>query len=402
MTLLVGLALRNLTRNVKRTVITSVAVVAGVALMIIGFGFVDGLDENVIRANINNVSGHVLLRAPGLDPTSSTQPTADLVPVPAALEAALEPYAWTARLHFDVTLMHGQDSVRARGLGLDPVRDEAVFSRERWRAEGQPVQEQGVTLGVNLAKMLGVKVGDTLFAQVRTAQGAVNALALPVTAVVATGVPSTDSYAALMSMGQAQALVQSAGPSLLALRLDDREDALAVLEALRPAAAGWQLFTWHDEVKEILELNQIRRRAIGVMVFMIMAIAATGIANTVIMAAYERVREIGTLAALGMPPGQVRAMFLLEGGFMGLVAAVLGVVLGGAATAYWSNHGIDISRTMENTGTAIPIETTLYAHFSIGPMVGGLVFGFGVALLASLIPAWHASRLNPADAVRAD
>lgn len=402
MSFLVGLALRNLGRNLKRTVITSVAVVAGVALMILGFGFVDGLDENVIRANINTTSGHVLLRAPGVDPTATSFPTADLRPLPPQLEQALGAGAWAPRVLFDVTLMHGQDALRARGVGYDPARDPQVFDRTRWEVEGALPEAEGVVLGNNLARMLGVKAGDVVFAQVRTAQGAINALALPVAAVATTRVPALDNAGALMPMPQALALVQAQGPTLVAVRLDDRDAALPEAARLRAAAGDWQVYTWQDEVRDMLEINQIRRRAITLVVFMIMAIAATGIANTVIMAAYERVREVGTLAALGMPPAQLRLLFLLEGGFMGLGAALLGVALGGAGTAYWSKNGIDLTQQIESAGSTIPIETVLYAHFEVAPLLWGLGFGLGVALLSSLFPAWHASRLNPADAVRAD
>ncbi|HJN75536.1 MAG TPA: FtsX-like permease family protein [Myxococcota bacterium] len=392
---LAQLALKNLLRNRRRNVITSVAVVWGVALMILGFGVVDGLDENVIRSQINTQSGHVLLRPPEYPETGLTAPVDVLEPVPDELGEALVAYTSTERLRFDVRLVAGAESVRAIGVGLDPTTDEAVFPRDGFQLDGS---WDGVVLGARLARLVGASPGTPVVLQVRTSAGAINALSFEVAGVVKTRNPAIDNYAVLLPLDTAMELVQAPGPSDIAIRLETRDDASAVATEL---GSTWQSETYLQGAEDLLEINRVRRKAIGFLVFMIMAIAATGIANTVIMATYERTREIGTLAALGMRPGDIRRLFLIEGGTMGLVAGCLGGVVGGSINAYWASVGLDFSALGES-GTALAFDTTLYTAFSWGPVAAGVLFGTVVAALASLYPANWAARLDPAEAVRAD
>jgi ABC-type lipoprotein release transport system permease subunit len=87
---------------------------------------------------------------------------------------------------------------------------------------------------------------------------------------------------------------------------------------------------------------------------------------------------------------------------MGFVASLLGVLLGGGYNYYLSTVGIDFSKTANFEAASFAFDTMFYTNFSVGPLLGGLVFGSVVAILASFIPASTASKLNPADAVRAD
>jgi len=135
---------------------------------------------------------------------------------------------------------------------------------------------------------------------------------------------------------------------------------------------------------------------------MIMLIAAVGIANTVIMAAFERVREIGTLLALGMRRSDVRLLFVLEGGVMGLAAGLLGALLGGGAVAHWATTGLDMSSQLEQVGGSMAMSTMIYTRFTWSSVLASVALGVGISVLASLWPAVWASRIVPADAVKAD
>jgi putative ABC transport system permease protein len=280
-------------------------------------------------------------------------------------------------------------------VGLDPTTDEAVFPRDGFELDGS---WDGLVLGARLARLVGASPGTPVVLQVRTSAGAINALSFEVAGVVKTRNPAIDNYAVLLPLDTAMELVQAPGPSDIAIRLDHRDEAGAVAKEL---GSTWQSETYLEGAGDLLEINRVRRKAIGFLVFMIMAIAATGIANTVIMATYERTREIGTLAALGMRPGDIRRLFLIEGGTMGLVAGCLGGVVGGAINAYWASVGLDFSALGES-GTALAFDTTLYTAFRWGPVAAGVLFGTVVAAVASLYPANWAARLDPAEAVRAD
>lgn len=403
MTFLLGLAFRNLMRNLRRTAITSVSVIAGVLVLIVGQGFVDGLDENVIRAQEDALSGELMLQPEGYPDDGLTLPLDLARPVDDGLKGALSAPGvedWAPRIFAFGRLVSGADSVRARLMGYDPERDPRVFDRSSWELEGAwPASPTEVVLGRGLATLLELKPGAMVAVEARTRAGAINASQFTVAGVLRTRTPALDVATVWMPMDTADELLRTEGArSVIAVRLEGgRPAADAAKGSIR--APGWAGKTATESVADILEINTIRRRALSFIVFILMAISATGIANTVIMATYERVREIGTLRAMGMGPMAVRALFLLEGAATGLVAGALGATLGGWIVAHFAAAGIDISQAPEMG--EIPVSTILYLHFSWTPVLGALGFGAAVAVLASIYPAHLAASLNPADAVRA-
>ena len=137
------------------------------------------------------------------------------------------------------------------------------------------------------------------------------------------------------------------------------------------------------------------------MVVVVLLIAGIGIANTIIMSVYERVKEIGTLAAMGMEPRAIGLLFMAEGAILGVVASLVGATIGGAVTYRFSVTGIDVGAFPE-AGSEVAFNSILYMHLDPKMLVVAVIFGIATATLASVFPALHAVRLNPADAVRAD
>jgi len=407
--LILGLAVRNLFRNTRRTVITSGAVVFGVALQVLGWGLVDGLDDNFLRAVSTTTTGDILLRPPEYPTDGLSYPLEE-----AAVPPALTGFSGEAasRVLFSARVVHKADAARAVGVAYDPDQDYRVFPRERWRVQGvwPDAGQSQIALGDALGRLLGVGVGDEVFVQARTVDGAQNALSYTITALVHTDNGQLDNTAVWLRMDAADALLQLQGRRThLSLHVGTLEDASVVRDRLQAAGAFtgpdgklWDAKTTREEAADMLAINDIRRRAILLLVGVIMAIAATGIANTVIMAAYERVREIGTLLAMGMKRRDVSLLFLTEGAMLGLGAGSVGAAIGTAGVLYWQFNGIVLGEeTMKATGN-LPVSAIIYTHFNWGPVIGSLVFSALVAILASVQPARFASRLNPADAVRAD
>jgi putative ABC transport system permease protein len=403
-TLVLALAARNLARNVRRTLITSVAVVFGVAVSIVGWGLVAGLDENALRAARTTVTADVLLRPDGYPDDGLDLPLDKARPVSPDLRAALDGAgAWTGRVAFTGRLVKGADATRVIGQAYDPVRDPEVFPRDRWKIEGawpEPgAAEPGIVAGSGFARLLDLKPGDPVVLQARTRDGAQNALQFVVTGIVTTDHAGLDNSMVWVPMDAASTLLTLDGHlTYVAVTLKDADESVpAALEG-----KGWYGRTTRQEVADLLALNDIRRRALGLLVFIVMAIGGTGIANTVIMSVYERVREIGTLLALGMKTREVRALFLMEGGLMGAGSGLVGAALGSALVLYFEKDGIDLgSRIAQQAGDAA-ISSILYTRLEGSAVALSLAFGIGVSVLASLWPARHAASLNPADAVRAD
>jgi putative ABC transport system permease protein len=406
-------ALRNVLRQYGRTSLSMISIILGVAIIILGRGFVGGSKENIIRAQIDSVSGHVLAVPSDYPDSGSRHPVDNLLSLDQATRAWLETHteAWTTRTLFTPRIVKGGDAIRARAFGFDPERDETVFPRRNWRVTGQiPVTaEDGVLISKGIGRVLDAKTGDHLFLEVRTVDGAINALDVPVSGVLATGNPMIDRIGLFVPSPLVEKLLVNEGRfSHLATRLADRDDSRRFAAELETRFAGAaSVRTWQQETQDLLDLQKIRQTAIDLIALAIMAIAATGIANTVLMAAHERVREIGTLRAMGLSRPGVMGLFLLEGVVMGGVGGLLGALLGGGYNHVLSVHGIDLAALMEGAGSGgiydnIPMSAMLYTEFSLQVAAGAALLGLLVAVLASVYPALIASRLPPAEAMRAE
>jgi len=407
------LAARNVFRHYGRTILSLVSIVAGVAVIIFGRGLIEGTRENIIRAQIDTVSGHVLVLPADYPTTGFQHPVDRLLELSPETAAWLDAHsdAWTRRVLFTPQIVHGPDAMRVRAFGFLPGRDETVFPRGGWRVEGRMPrnQEDGILVGTGVARLFQLKPGTRVIMTARTVAGAINALEVPVAGVLTTGNPMIDMVGVFMAMPLARELLRSgSGFSHLAVRLSNRNQADQAAGELRNRFGAQALVrTWHDETAGLLAAQDLRQTMLDVIALALVAIAAAGIANTILMAAYERVREIGTLRAMGMTRLGVLGLFVGEGLLTGSAGALLGSAIGGWLMYKFSRDGIDLSGLIAGVGSggaynSIPFSAVLYSGFSWATIVGAGAFGLMVAVLASLYPAVIASRLLPADAVKDD
>jgi putative ABC transport system permease protein len=187
-------------------------------------------------------------------------------------------------------------------------------------------------------------------------------------------------------------ILQHDGYDLLTIKAASLNDATHIVEELEERGFEVQsLRTLLDMVSRALAVLQTMLGSVGGLALFV---ASIGIANTMVMAVYERTKEIGILKAIGASPGDIRALFMAEAAFIGLVGGVIGTI-GGWLLGLGLNWAIlTILRWQE-----IPIEGTFFV-VSWWLVVLALVFATVVGLLAGLYPAARAARLNPLDALR--
>lgn len=400
------LATRNLWRAPRRSVLTMSAVVAGVGFFILGNGFVSGVRENVIAAAIEGNVGHVQIRPKDYPEQMGLHPVDVLVELSPELRARLdqEAEAWTERILFAPTAATGRDSLRVVAFGYDPARDPAVFPRTLWTIRGREPDPSAREIAVSqrVARLLELEPGARLVLQTRTHPGALNALEVEVAAVLSTSNIALDGMGIFVPAPLAQELVASKRPSHVAIKLRHRDDAPSFAAALAPLLGDHaELVTWQSETRELLALQDIRQRALDVVMFVLMSLAAFGIANTILMAAHERVREIGTLRAMGLTERGVVGLFLLEGSIIGVLGSLIGALWGGGLTFHWARSPIDFSDMYEQMNAGIAASSLVYTSFEPRVMIATVLLGISVAALASVYPARVASRMAPGDAVRA-
>lgn len=401
---LVRLAWLNLTRSVRRTALSLSAVVVGVAVVIVGQAVIAGFEENAVRAWVDHYGGHVTARPASYPTEGLAHPIDALQPMDLELSRWLDgsTRAWTTRTLAVGRAVAGSDGVPVRVIGFDPARDGSVFPRDPWTLQGREptTGSDGALLSVGVAGLLDLVPGDRFVLEARTAAGARNALELPVAGVVAVGTPLVDRFGILVTDDLLARLIDASGASHVSVRLADRDrsDGFAAELAARVGPSR-EVVTWTQETAAVRAFNAVRQAALNLLVVALLGMSATGIANTVLMATWERMAEIGTLRAMGMTRLGVVRLLVVEGALVGGMGSVLGAMLGGAIVAVVGERGIELPLALATSGN-LPVSNLLYLRGSPSVTALAVGFGVGVAVLASLWPAAIAARRAPADAVR--
>ncbi len=404
---LLRLGLKNVLRKAWRSLLTAIPVLVGVMMTILGWSLIDGMDNAVIFGQIKSDSGHFRVMAEGYLETEEEAELDLLVDDPEAAGELLRP-AGEVRLHprltFSAELSDGRNGLMARGIGIEPEAYFADFALP-FEQSIDRIDESGpepLWLGAILAEDFAVSPGDTLTVLVRTRHGSYNAEEYVVRALIRSQNPAIDNFAFFIPLAAARELLDAdAAASEIVGLLPRRSLAVDLPARLGPALAaeGLEIQTWRQRAEPMLRINRLRRKVLGVIVGIIILVAATSIMNTVVMAAFERVREIGALRALGLQIEGVVALFLGEALIIGLTGAAAGCGLG-VAVVHQLRDGIDFSAAAASGGMAMSISTVLYFELSPTHVAVAFAIGLGMTLLAALYPSIRFSRLPPVVAMR--
>lgn len=402
------LAYRDLGRNRRRSLFTLLAEALGLALLMVMNGFIAGVMEDTLQNNIRLRTGHIQLRASSYEEEELSLQAKDLLESPDALVArakampevqAAAPVIWASGILETIG-----DSAGIEIYGIDtsspiytPIRD-AMIAGDFLATDDR----SGLLIGKPLADSMGVGVGQKINLAIVNSDGRPDEGTFTIRGLFATGIPSYDESAALMPFSKAQAFTGTTGhASSIFILLNRQADTDKVAAALRGPGAA--VLTWQDLNQVFVQAMQTGMSFYLLLDLIVMLIVAVIIANTLLMSVFERIREMGILAALGMKGATIQQMFLLEAVGLGLAGIAVGVVLGSAGVGYLATIGFPITDKMAAVGgSSMALATTIYAHFVPGTFAALALAMLIIVLIASLYPAWYAARLEPVEALRAD
>ncbi len=305
-------------------------------------------------------------------------------------------------LHARGTAIASNRSTPAVVLGIVPDREPELFKAlppvKGSVLGGQPEE---VYVGEPVARILKLGVGDAVSLLVQTPEGAMNSLDAVVCGIFRKGAPWYDNTF-FVPLEAARRLQDSPdGVTNIKLRVRGSGRGLertrvAVLEAVERLSPLTSVESAEEAGRfsfSIIQANQVSLTVLSVFLF---AAAAVGIVNAMLMSVHERTREIGTIRAMGMRRRGVVRLFLLEGLALGVVAAVLGVVAGGAMVLYWAGVGIKM-----NTVTLVWLAggDFLYPRLELLSVVRAALAIITLSTLAAVYPAYAASCLEPREAL---
>lgn len=405
MSRLPGIAVRNVGRNRRRSLITGITIAFGVAMVIVVRGFTGGMSATMIDDIVNGRIGAIQVHRAGFVDNIDAVPTSLNMPDDPKLRARIKavPHVTgvTGRIQFNGLVSNGARQTMFVGRGIDVATETEACPRVATtvRPGGKPLEStdtKAVLLGFELGESFELKPGTPVSLQTTSPAGRANALELPVKGFTSSSLPFENQRVLTVPLATAQSLLGLEGRvTELAVGIDDLSQIDAVAANLR-AELGPELevHTWRELQPFLRDLINRQNFVLGAIGFVLFVIVLTGIINTMLMSVYERVREIGTMLAVGVRRRQVMTLFLLEAAVIGLGGGLFGATVGRTFCGIVAMKGIPMP--ISNLGNSSVLRPVVSWEFVAAAVLVAVVGAVGAALW----PAMKASKLNPVDALR--
>jgi putative ABC transport system permease protein len=404
------IAVRNLLRYKRRTFLTASLITIGVIFVLVFISVSGSFKAMMISQITDSMLGHIQIHKKGyvaaidnlpLNLNLSPQAVAKLEDI---LNNDADVEAYSPRIKFGGMFSNFVETTNIRLNGVYPDREFKTIPllASRISAGKKTIEKGEILIPVLLSKGMGVKVGDTVVIVTTNKDGSVNGKQFTVSGILesATGPGGRDGY---VHIEDAQELLRMTEMEIseVAIRLKDFDRLHSAALKLQNLLAGelnqqgkpiFEIHTW-EKLSPFYHLS----RMIDLMTFfiklMLIAIVLISIMNVMIMAVYERIREIGTIAAIGTPPKKILSMFVIEGFCLGIFGTVIGNIFGAVIIYIINASKITFDFAMHE-------GLILSANIKSSDIISISVIVIIVSVIASLQPAFKASRMEPITALR--
>ena len=406
-----SVAWRNLWRQKRRSMITAFAMATGVALCMSMIAVTDGMYTDMFEVMVEQQLGHVQVHHPDYPARGLVFDTlADRSMLIEKIEAVPGTVAVSPKLA-GFGLLGGEDkSVGGLLVGVDPVRDAAVSPVQSRIQQGRYLAEAAaheIIVGHQLAEEIEVGLGDEVVAVTQATDGSVGNDLYTVVGMFKTGDVGMDHSGGYIHLDDAEALLvlddQAHGITVLTDHADNVESYSAALSAA-VATDGVQVQPWWEASPKTAQMMSMRDVTAYFLLGIVFAVAAFGVINTMMMSVYERTREMGVLRALGLRKGKLVWLVVFESFFLAGLAAFIGLVIGGLLDWYVVVYGIDFSGSMPDgfSWEGVMLDPVMRGTVRPQGVILTVCAVFFVSIMASLWPAWRATKLQPVTAIRED
>ncbi len=402
-------ALKNISRNKRRSILSAVAIAVAAMSIVMLFAMIAGMSNDMEYNLKNYYTGNIQIQHRDFEEYERYNPvhlTVDWDAIAPVLGSIDGVEAYTPRINFPVSIYIDEETHGALGVGVD-LEQEAAYNKDieaivydgRLPAAGQ----NEIIMGGLLANNLGLAIGDRVTLLSTTAARGTNAITVELVGIASYPVTNMNASTFWMPLGRAQYFLKMDGgvSNILIKTAEDakEKDLIPVIgEALmQTTGTEFDIQAWTDlnVMYGFLKIAQYIYYFMGVFFFLL---GSTVIINTTMMVIFERMREIGTLAALGMHGKELVRLFLLEGMFISTIGSFFGVTLGVVFTNILSRVGIDFTDAL--SGMDFEMSSILYPEVNVPITIIVFFYAIAIASLATLIPSKKASRIEPVEALR--
>lgn len=402
---LLTLALRNMMRNRRRTLLTTLAIVLGAAALVVLQGFAKSLLDMMVEIIVLSKSGAIQIHR--RDHIGSDKPLALTMPHDPALVARIKAVpgitAVAPQIGFEGVISNGSEAAVLKVLAIDPAVEYTVCPKRLTNItpSSRPLSakqghERDVLISKPLADSLNAKQGATLVVQSAGPHAPLNALDVEVVGFLPIRHYSESKRQATATLRFAEELLAMKGEvTAYIVGVNDLDEVDQIVARLRTTlGSDYDVRSWYDLDTRTREATNNYRYVLGFVAVVLFVLVAAGCINTMLMSVYERVREIGTMLAVGVRRWQIMLLFLWEAVVLGLCAGFGGSAAGYLLVRWLGWRGV----TLRPPGGE---ATIIRPNVGFGFLCAIVGFALISTVLAALYPAWKAARLRPVDALRA-
>ena len=405
MNLYLRLAWRNIWRHKRRTVIIVLAMSMSLSLMMFYDGLMNGFTDAIYGNAVKVLGGNIQIHAEGYRAEVGSTPLLPLTDAQAvvnAAEADTNVVAATQRINTGGLVTNREGAFAVVITGIEPEKEVQVNLIGQYVTEGRNlVSDDGdnILIGKGLADAMDVTVGDRITLVGRSQNKEMRQRTMTIVGIYDLGMADIEKQTVYISLNEAQALYELSGPTEVAIFLEHLGQEEQVITSLQASLPGYEIESFQANYPDLANAIDSKGGVMNVFSVIIIAIAGVGILNLLLMAVYERTREIGVLGAMGLKANQIALLFILEGTMIGLVGVAVGIALGLALNGYLMKVGMDFGSLTQAASYMALIKDKVYPTLGVEKLFMRASMVAVISALASVIPAIEAGRREPAEAL---
>jgi ABC-type lipoprotein release transport system permease subunit len=414
--LLLKLAIRNVRRQTRRSLLTALATVLGNAVMVFSVTLGDGAHEDWIQQGVRLGRGHIAIQHPRFQASRHLDDRLTPAALARARDALADPavarqvVAVAPRLEVQGLASSATTAIPVFVTGVDPDA-EARFSHLNERVVRGRYLEPGDRLdafvGQRLAERLDLELGSRLVLTGQDASGEISGQFVRVVGIFRSGIPEVDEGLVHIPLATAQQWLGVPGAVTgLAVLLRSSDVVDGIRDRVRRLAGGEStdltVLTWPESTPELAAAVRVDNFGNYLFYVILFSIVGLAIVNTVLMSVLYRTREFGVLRALGLTQGETATVAFSEGVLLTVAAGIVGMALGAVLTWGFFRHGLDYSGLIKGDFTVggVILNPVIVPLFRAARVFQGTAAIFLIGVLASVYPAIRARRIDVAEAMK--
>jgi len=398
------LSWRNIWRNTLRSTVIMVAIALGLTGGVFAVAMFNGMTAQMVNNALETSTPHIRIQHPQFSDNYDLKlHLSNINKIEKELENSPHLKAFSTRTIASVMIASPEKSVGVQAIGIDPEAEKKISIISESLQDGkyfEGMKRNPILISQKIAKELKLKVRSKIVLTVQDIHGDITNVVFRVVGIYKTVDSGFDGITVFVRKKDLQ---QTIGvPEAIheiAIKLDKLENISTISEDLTLKFLISKVDDWTKIRPELASMSEMTQVSNTILLVIILFALAFGILNTMLMALYERTKEIGVLMAVGMNKSSIFIMIVLETFLLSIFGALSGVLLSLGLVSYFQHTGINLQQFSDGF-EQFGMSTLLYP--TIEPAFYGQLAGmvFLTALLSALYPAWRALKLNPISAIR--